>query len=281
MIDQAVASVLGQSFTDFELIVVDDGSTDSTATRLAAYGSRLRVVSTPRLGVAAARNTGVSQAGGRYIAFLDSDDLWRPEKLARQTAFVLEHPGIRICQTEEIWMRNGVRVNPRAVHRKPAGDIFERSLALCLISPSAVMMSRELFDQFGGFDETFPVCEDYDLWLRISAEERVGLITDALVVKRGGHADQLSKSAWGMDRYRVRALRKILHSGIQGERRAAALLALRHKVRVLANGARKRGKWRDAEEYEKLLFEFTMENDDVRTRDSRVRSCQRVSPANA
>lgn len=281
MVGEAVDSVLAQSHPDFELVIVDDGSTDGTPDRLAAYASRLQVFSTARKGVSAARNTGVSQSLGRYVAFLDSDDLWRPDKLARQVAFMLEHPEVRICQTEEIWIRNGVRVNPKAVHKKPSGEIFERSLELCLVSPSAVMMARELFDRFGGFDETFPVCEDYDLWLRIAAEEPVPLIAEPLVVKRGGHGDQLSRSMWGMDRYRVLSLQKALRSGLEGWRRAAALRVLRHKVGVLANGARKRGKWREADEYETLLAEFELEIMDVRERDPRFRAGQRFSSANA
>jgi glycosyltransferase involved in cell wall biosynthesis len=281
MVGAAVESVLAQSFPDFELIVVDDGSTDGTAGRLARLRSRLRILSTPRKGVSAARNTGVSQSLGHYLAFLDSDDLWRPGKLARQTAFMVEHPEVRICQTEEIWIRNGIRVNPKAVHRKPSGDIFARSLDLCLVSPSAVMMTRELFQRLGGFDETLPVCEDYDLWLRVAAKEPVPLIAEALVIKRGGHADQLSRSMWGMDRYRVRALQKILRVGLKGWRRAAALQVLRRKVAVLANGARKRGREREADDFEGLLDEFKQERTDVRERDSRIRPGQGLSPANA
>jgi GT2 family glycosyltransferase len=281
MVGAAVESVLAQSFADFEIIVIDDGSTDGTAAQLASYGSRLRIFSTPRKGVAAARNTGVSQSSGRYIAFLDSDDLWRPGKLARQTAFMVEHCKVQICQTEEVWIRNGIRVNPKAVHRKPSGDIFVRSLDLCLVSPSAVMMTRELFQRLGGFDETFLVCEDYDLWLRVAAAEPVPLIVEPLVVKRGGHADQLSRSMWGMDRYRIIALQKILRSGLNGSRRAAALEVLQRKIGVLANGARKRGKGREAEHYEALLGEFEREIMDVRERDSRLRPGQGLSSANA
>jgi glycosyltransferase involved in cell wall biosynthesis len=281
LIGEAVDSVLRQSFTDFELIIVDDGSTDETAAGLAGYGSALRIVSTPRKGVAAARNTGVGQSAGRYLAFLDSDDLWLPRKLGRQTELMRAHPDVQICQTDELWLRNGVRVNPKARHRKRAGDIFVESLELCLISPSAVMMTRALFDRAGGFDEAFPVCEDYDLWLRITAEESVGLIAERLIVKRGGHADQLSRSMWGMDRYRALALQKVLRAGLAGPRRAAALGVLRRKVGVLASGARKRGKWREAEEYEMLLRAFSSELNDVGERDTQLRASQGLSAPNA
>lgn len=281
MVGEAVESVLSQSLSDFELTVVDDRSTDETVDKLASFGSRLRILSTSRRGVSAARNTGVSHSAGRYLAFLDSDDLWRPGKLARQTGFMTEHPDVQICQTDEFWIRRGVRVNPKAVHLKPSGDVFLRSLDLCLVSPSAVMMTRELFERLGGFDETFTVCEDYDLWLRIAVEQPIPLIPEALVVKRGGHADQLSHSIWGMDRYRVQALQKLLRAGLDGTRRAAVLEVLRRKVGILANGARKRGKMREAAEFEALLVEFQSEKMDGGERDSRLREGQELSPANA
>ena len=281
MVGEAVESVLSQRFVGFELVVVDDGSTDGTANALARLGSRLRILSTPRRGVSAARNAGVAGSTGRYIAFLDSDDLWRPGKLARQIGFLEEHPEAEICQTEEIWIRNGIRVNPKASHRKPSGDVFLRSLDLCLVSPSAVMLRRELFQRLGGFDETFPVCEDYDLWLRIAVNLPIPLIADALVIKRGGHVDQLSRSMWGMDRYRVLALQKLLRAGLAGSRRAAGIEVLRRKVGILANGARKRGKVREADDFEAILAEFDWERTDGGARDSRLREQQRVSSTDA
>ncbi len=277
LVVEAVDSVLAQSFQDIEIIVVDDGSTDGTTNRLAKFDGRLRLFTTTRRGVAAARNFGVSQAQGCYVAFLDSDDLWLPGKLETQIAFLDRHPEIQICQTDEIWVRNGVRVNPKAMHRKPSGDIFVRSLDLCLISPSAVMMTRELFQRIGGFDESFPVCEDYDLWLRVTSVYSVPLIPEALVVKRGGHADQLSRSLWGMDRYRVLALQKILRSGLDGVPRTAARDVLRRKVLILAQGARKRGKEQEARDYEATLAEFTQEKIDVGERDPRLRAGERFS----
>jgi glycosyltransferase involved in cell wall biosynthesis len=271
MVGEAVESVLAQDFTDLELVVVDDGSTDGTASELARLGSRLRILSTPRKGVSAARNAGVNGSAGRYIAFLDSDDLWRPGKLSRQIGFMDKHADVQICQTEEIWIRNGIRVNPKAIHRKPSGDVFFRSLDLCLVSPSAVMMRRELFQRLGGFDETLPVCEDYDLWLRVAVELPIPLIPEALVIKRGGHADQLSRSMWGMDRYRVLALQKLLRAKLAGRRRAAVIEVLHRKVAVLVNGARKRGKLREAASFEAMLGEFHLERTDGGERDSRLR----------
>jgi glycosyltransferase involved in cell wall biosynthesis len=253
---EAIESVLCQSYRDFELIVVDDGSEDGTAERLKEYESGVRLFSQPRRGVAAARNAGVKNSTGKYLAFLDSDDLWKPKKLEYQVGFMESHPEAKICQTEEIWIRRGVRVNPKEKHRKPSGDIFQASLDLCLVSPSAVMMTRELFDGLGGFDESFPVCEDYELWLRISAKTPILLLPKALVVKRGGHADQLSRSTWGLDRFRILALQKLLHSELSRGERRAVIEVLRKKAAILAQGARKRGKKNEAEFYEGVLAQF-------------------------
>ncbi|MGH7832308.1 MAG: glycosyltransferase family 2 protein [Candidatus Binatia bacterium] len=253
MVREAVDSVLSQNYQEFEIIVVDDGSDDGTRAQLERYGAAVRVISQSRAGPAAARNTGVHSSRGKYLAFLDSDDLWLPEKLEAQVEFLESSPQFRICQTEEIWVRRGVRVNPKKRHRKPSGDVFRASLALCLVSPSAAMMTRNLFDEMGGFDERLPVCEDYDLWLRIAARHQIALIDRFLVVKRGGHENQLSRSTWGMDRFRVFALEKLLASGIDGEKREWVVETLRLKVGVLSAGARKRGKEAEAAEYEEAL----------------------------
>jgi glycosyltransferase involved in cell wall biosynthesis len=252
---EAIESVNAQDYGDFEIVVVDDGSADNTYEILQAFPEIL-VVSQNRQGVSAARNTGISQASGRLIAFLDSDDLWLPTKLSTQVAFFDSNPDALICQTEEIWIRNGIRVNPKKRHKKASGMIFERSLELCLVSPSAVMMRSSLFDEVGVFDETLPVCEDYDLWLRVACRFPIYLIDDPLVIKRGGHRDQLSKST-GIDRYRIQALEKIIESGLLSPgQHDAAVVALQEKCGVYAAGCRKRGRIEEAEEYVSLSRRF-------------------------
>ncbi|MEN8780645.1 MAG: glycosyltransferase, partial [Desulfobacterales bacterium] len=187
IVRDAIDSVLGQTDTDFELVVVDDGSTDRTPEILDSYGDRLRVIRQANQGVSAARNRGIGDSSGPLIALLDSDDIWLPGKLSVQVDFFNKNPAALICQTEEIWIRNGLRVNPGKRHRKPFGMIFEPSLELCLVSPSAVMVRRELFEKVGLFDENLPACEDYDLWLRVGCRFPVHLIDKPLTIKRGGH----------------------------------------------------------------------------------------------
>jgi glycosyltransferase involved in cell wall biosynthesis len=250
LVVEAVESVLAQRRAAPEVIVVDDGSTDGTCRALERFRQRLLYVYQPASGVSAARNRGAAVASGSWLAFLDSDDLWHPDKLAAQLAYHREHPSCRISQTGEIWLRDGVRVNPCRHHAKPSGDVFLPSLARCLVSPSAVLIERALFVDAGGFDESLAVCEDYDLWLRLASRLSFGLVDRPLVVKRGGHADQLSRLHWGMDRFRVAALVKLLESTpLEGARRAAAAETLRVKCTVLAAGALKRGRAEEAERY--------------------------------
>ncbi|MFH1076580.1 MAG: glycosyltransferase [Pseudomonadota bacterium] len=242
---EAIASVLSQDFRDFELIVVDDGSNDETHCVINnEYSSSIKYIYQKHHGVSAARNRGILNASGELIAFLDSDDLWFPDKLYKQIVFFENNPDALICQTEEIWIRNGIRVNPKKYHKKYSGNIFKKSLPLCIVSPSAVMMRKELFDRVGLFDETLPVCEDYDLWLRVSAQYFIYLIETPLIIKRGGHTDQLSKSREeGCEKFRIQALGKILNSNtLNQEQFSSAFDVLKNKCLVYGTGCLKRGK---------------------------------------
>jgi len=262
MLKEAADSVLDQDYPNFELIVVDDGSTDDTPELLATYGEKITVIRQPNRGVSAARNRGIAGAKGELIAFLDSDDLWLPGKLTKQLEFFHANPNALICQTEEIWIRRGKRVNPKNKHKKISGMIFEPSLHLCLVSPSAVMMRRSLFEKVGLFDETLPACEDYDLWLRVSRQYPVYLLDIPLIVKRGGHADQLSAAA-GLDKYRIASIQKLVDSGkLTENQHAAAVAVVKEKCAIYAAGCLKRGKTEEAEYYRKLAHLKWKYNDD-------------------
>jgi glycosyltransferase involved in cell wall biosynthesis len=257
VLGRAVASVLAQSLPDLELIVVDDGSTDRTAEVLAGFDDpRLTGMRQENKGVSSARNLGIAASRGRYIALLDSDDYWLQEKLERQVRFMAES-GFEICQTDEIWVRDGVRVNPRFKHAKPAGWFLEKSLELCLISPSCVMFSRRLWDELGPFDERLPACEDYSLWLRVGARHPVGLVPEALTVKTGGHSDQLSRRIIGLDLYRVYAVIDLLRTmDLTAEQRTLAVASLRERVRLYAQGCIKYGKDEEALRMRELAAPF-------------------------
>lgn len=258
LVTRALASVFAQTRPAEEVVVVDDGSGDGTAARVRSEFPGATVIrhESPR-GVSAARNRGVDAAGGEWVAFLDSDDEWVPEKLARQTAALERAPGHVLCHCDEIWIRNGRRVNPRRRHAKHGGWIFPHCLPLCAISPSAAMIRRDVLVALGGFDESLPACEDYDLWLRLCARHPVLLVDEPLVVKYGGHADQLSRTTPALDRYRIRALAKILESGtLEPGHAAAARDTLLAKIDVYLQGVRRRRRSDEARELEALRARY-------------------------
>ena len=251
---RAVSSVLYQTFTDYEIVVVDDGSTDRTRDAMRQFGDKISFIAhQSNLGVSAARNTGIRGSDAPLVAFLDSDDYWMPEKLGVQISFFKSHPEAMISQTEEIWIRNGRYANPKTRHLKPSGDVFEPSLELCLISPSAVTLRRSLLEEVGLFDEDLPACEDYDLWLRIACRYPVHLVNEKLIVKEGGHPDQLSSRYRGMDRFRIRALVKLVESRILNDKQLMAAMAeLSLKCRIYGTGCIKRGKRDEGNFYRQL-----------------------------
>ncbi len=261
MLKEAVDSVLSQDFEDFELIVVDDGSTDGTGEEIKKYGGRVRLFqSSENRGVSAARNKGILHARGKYVAFLDSDDLWVKGKLKIQVSFLDDNPQYPLCYTDEIWIRKGKRVNPRVRHAKYSGWIFEKCLPLCIISPSSAMMKKTLFSKVGLFDEVLPVCEDYDFWLRVSARFPVFFINRRLIIKRGGHIDQLSQRSWGNDRYRVIALEKLLSERfITPEEREMVLEEMKRKCKILSKGFINRGNELDGKYYQEIMRRYGIE----------------------
>ena len=248
---RAVASVLYQTFRDYEIIVVDDGSTDGTLEALTPVRPHIKYLSHPRnLGVSSARNTGIQASQSPFIAFLDSDDYWMPEKLAVQVDFFEQHPEAVACQTEEIWIRKGRRVNPRKKHLKPSGNIFGPSLKLCLVSPSAAMLRKSLLNEVGLFDTDLPACEDYDLWLRIACKHPIYLIDRPLLFKEGGATDQLSSCYEGMDRFRIKAMVKLIEESRLDEAQLDQVYQeLSVKCRIYGEGCFKRGRHEEGEFY--------------------------------
>jgi glycosyltransferase involved in cell wall biosynthesis len=261
MLKEAVDSVLAQDFEDFELIVVDDGSTDGTYEAMKEYGGRVKVLQNPQnKGVSAARNKGILHAKGKYLAFLDSDDLWVKGKLTIQATFLDDNPQYPLCYTDEIWIRKGKRVNPMMKHAKYSGWILEKCLPLCTISPSSAMMRKTLFKRVGLFDEALPVCEDYDFWLRVSVRFPIFFINKKLIIKRGGHPDQLSQRSWGNDRYRVIALEKLLSEpDVTPDEREMVLEEMKKKCQILHQGFLKRGNEEEAGRYREMMRRYGIE----------------------
>ncbi|MEJ2085068.1 MAG: glycosyltransferase family A protein [Acidobacteriota bacterium] len=263
LLGRAVESALNQTAPAHEIIVVDDGSTDDSHTYMQRHFPEIRVIRQTRKGVSSARNRGVEASGGNWIAFLDSDDAWLPHKLEQQVESMRANPDLRICHCDEIWIRRGVRVNPKVKHAKAGGWIFSRCLPRCAISPSAVVVAKSLLLEVGLFDEDLPACEDYDLWLRICARYPVLFVQQPLVVKYGGHADQLSRTVWGLDRFRIRALEKLLDSEVLTEpQRRETVATLVDKVEIFLKGAAKRGRTSDVESLRRLRSRWLERGDD-------------------
>ena len=254
---RALDSVLAQTRPADEIIVIDDGSTDDTPELMEQHYSDLGYYYRENRGVSAARNTGIRKASGDWLAFLDSDDEWLPEKLQCQLQRINDNPSCRIVHNEEIWIRDGVRVNQMKKHQKYGGIIFDHCLPLCVISPSAVIIHRSVFDKVGLFDESLPACEDYDLWLRICALYPVEYIDEPLITKYGGHDDQLSRQFWGMDRFRIQSLSRILDSGVlTPPQQQAASTTLLEKCRIYIAGAEKRKRWEEVAHYTALIERY-------------------------
>jgi len=242
LVARAVESVLNQSRPPGEVIVIDDGSTDGTAGVLARDFPQIKVLQLPGRGVSAARNHGIQSADGDWIALLDSDDTWHREKLKRQLLALEENPVCRVCHTDEIWIRDGVRINPMKKHQKRGGFIFRDCLPRCAMSPSSILIHRRVFERVGMFDENLPACEDYDLWLRTCARYPVLFVNEKLVTKYGGHDDQLSQKYPAMDRFRIRSLARLLEQvDLDNGDRMATIDTLLEKIRIYLNGAGKRG----------------------------------------
>jgi len=243
-LERSIQSVLKQTYPDFELIVVDDGSSDKSSDILSTLGSHPKITLLTQFnqGVSQARNRGVEQSRGAFLAFIDSDDEWRPGKLEAQWHYLQSHSEA-IVQTSETWIRKGVRVNPPEYLKKQAGDIFLPSLQRCMITPSSVMMTKKLFEESGGFDKNLPACEDYDLWLKITSKHTVGLVPHEYLIRYAGHSDQLSEQYPAMDKFRLASLYKHLQANqFDSQQTVAALEVFTKKLRIYKQGCEKRNK---------------------------------------
>lgn len=266
LLRRALNSVVLQTLAPKEIIVVDDGSIDNTREMVRTEFPDIVYRFQSPSGISKARNSGLESSRADWIAFLDSDDEWKSNKLEKQVAWLLDNPAFRICHCDEIWIRNGIRVNPKKRHRKRGGWIYPYCLPLCVVSPSSVIVHASVFEGIGKFDVALPVCEDYDMWLRMALRYQFGYIEEKLVVKYGGHSDQLSKAFPAMDQYRIMALKKVLDGeSLNMKNRILTLEMIVRKLRIYINGARKRKSVCQEDEFEKLLKQYSFELDQLIT----------------
>ncbi len=247
LLKRAIKSVLNQSIKPYDIIVVDDGSTDDTSEMIQQKYKSINLIKQKNSGVSAARNNGIKNAQGDWIALLDSDDEWGKNKLEEQVNNLTDNPKYEFCHTNEIWIRNGIRVNQKKRHKKYGGFIFDKCLDICKISPSSVLFNKNILNHVGWFDEKLPVCEDYDLWLRITADYEILFIDKPLIVKYGGHNDQLSNSVEAIERFRIKALQSLLeNSDLSKNNRIHAIEMIIKKLNIYLKGLVKRKKHDEA-----------------------------------
>ena len=241
-LQRALDSVINQTYKPAEIIVVDNGSSDGTLKFLREQYPKITILTENKIGVSSARNKGIKKSINQWIALLDSDDAWHPRKLEIQTNMLDSAlKEYNLIHTDEVWFRNNKHINQMKKHKKQGGYIFERCLSLCCISPSSVLFKKNILDKVGLFDESLPVCEDYDMWLKICSSEEVLFAQDKLTYKYGGHKDQLSKSYWGMDRFRIKSIENIIKNfDLTYKQKKQAKKELIKKLKIIINGAFKR-----------------------------------------
>jgi glycosyltransferase involved in cell wall biosynthesis len=234
-----INSVLKQSIPVEEIIVVDNNSSDGTVNYIRDKFKMVRVLIERNKGVSFARNLGILNSKNNWVAFLDSDDEWMPDKIQKQIELIKRlNYKVNFIHTNEKWVRNNIILNQKKKHAKKGGYIFQDCLDICKISPSSTLIKKSLFDQYGLFNTKFKVCEDYELWLRFTSKIEIGYINEVLIKKNGGHNDQLSKKYWGIDRYRIKALEKlIVTNNLTIEYKVMAVKKLIEKINILILGA--------------------------------------------
>ena len=252
---RALQSVLNQTYLPKEVIVVDDGSNDKTQD-IQNYFPSIKYIYQDNSGVSSARNLGITNASHEWLTFLDSDDEWHSEKLKEQVAFHKKNSDVLMSYTDELWIRDKKEVKIPNKFQKIGKDAFLENLSYCNIAPSSVLLHENLFERYGLFDENLEVCEDYDLWLRVATKEKIGLINKKLITKYAGHENQLSFKHWGMDRFRVISLEKLLKTASNTQKYKIKEELIK-KYTLLYKGALKYDKIIDINFYQRQLLVYT------------------------
>ena len=250
---RSIDSAINQTKKPLEIIVVDDGSTDGTETMIKSDYDFVKFIKQKNKGVSAARNIGIKVSIGEWICFLDSDDEWKKDKLEKQINAMKSNPGYKFFHSNEIWIKNGLRINQKKKHKKYGGDIFDKCLDMCRISPSSVMIDKTVFDEVGNFNEDLVVCEDYELWLRICDKYRVFFIDEPLIIKYGGHQGQLSYSIESIENHRIKALEYLILENLNRKNKKHAIQMLLSKLNIYLKGLVKRRKNDEIAVYEEKI----------------------------
>ena len=253
LLKRSIDSVINQTIKPFEIIIVDDGSNDGTEAMVKKKYDSLKLIKQKNKGASAARNTGIKASSGEWICFLDSDDEWKNDKLEKQITFVANNSDYKFFHSNEIWIKNGKRINQKKKHKKYGGDIFKKCLDMCRISPSSVLINKNIFEEIGFFNENLVVCEDYELWLRICDQYKVFFIDEPLIIKYGGHQGQLSYSIDSIEFHRIKALEYLLSTSLSKENRDYTIQMLISKISIYLNGLIKRGKKHEIAVYEEKI----------------------------
>ncbi|MCA1933096.1 MAG: glycosyltransferase family 2 protein [Calditerrivibrio sp.] len=241
LLKSSIESVLSQNYKNFQILVIDDGSSFETFDALKPYISFIEYIKLDKnYGVSYSRNIGIKRSKYEWIAFLDSDDIWLPNKLIIQTEFMKKN-NFLVSHTDEYWFKIDRFVNQRGKHSRYGGDIFANSLDFCRISPSSVMIHRSVFDNVGLFDENLKVCEDYDLWLRITNRYVVGYLPIKTIIKISHNDPQLSLSTPHLEYYRLLSLTKFIkRNKLSYFRKKSAIMELGKKYDIVKAGIDKK-----------------------------------------
>ena len=253
LLKRSIDSVINQTIKPSEIIIVDDGSNDGTEAMVKKKYDSLKLIKQKNKGASAARNSGIKASSGEWICFLDSDDEWKNDKLEKQITAVANNSDYKFFHSNEIWIKNGKRINQKKKHKKYGGDIFKKCLDMCRISPSSVLIDKNIFEEIGFFNENLVVCEDYELWLRICDKYEVFFIDEPLIIKHGGHQGQLSYSIDSIEYHRIKALEYLLSTGLSKKNRDSAIQMLISKISIYLNGLIKRGKKHEIAVYEEKI----------------------------
>lgn len=260
-IDEAIRSVLAQTYQNVETIVVDDGSTDDTKAVLIPYLDRVTYIHQENRGVSAARNLGVHHAKGQLIAFLDADDIWMPNKLEKQVEFLQKRPEVSLVFGDaEIFDVSGIIVRSFISEKRIASDLADSEIVMTesflllirenFIVTSTVAVRRSCLEKVGGFDESLRSVEDRDLWLRIGRTFAIGYIP-VVVTRKRVHESNLSSNNLVATISRVRALEKawlsVRDKDIQS--RAGVESALAESYFWCGHKYFARGKYREAQSH--------------------------------